>query len=76
MQPARNGPTARVCDGLHCTHESTPLRAAARADETVSWAASTRLELGFWPASAPVSIDLPLAVHQADRSRLERPPRA
>src|SRR3954452_15793849 len=44
-QGARNGPIARVCDGLHCNHQSSPLRPAPRPEEVVSWALGARLAL-------------------------------
>jgi hypothetical protein len=86
VPPTQAAPTAvrsagrsshsRVSDGWHASHDSsTPVRSASRVDDDAAFAAVSWLSVGFWPAFTNVTFDSALAPDQAERPRLERPPR-
>jgi hypothetical protein len=76
VRAAGRSAPARVCDGFRCSHESTPLRSAWRVDDDAAFATGSRLDLGVWPASQPVTVDALLAPDEVEQPRLERPPRS
>lgn len=71
----RGSPASRVCDGLHCSHDSAPLHSAPRPDENGAPMLVSSLTFGFRPSVSklyPVTSDLR---DQAHRAPPERPPR-
>jgi hypothetical protein len=76
VRGTRGSATSRVCDGLHCSHDTTPLRSAPRSDDDGAQLLASTVALGWWPtvtAFVPANFDLR---DQAHRAPPERPPRA
>jgi hypothetical protein len=72
---APNGAPVRICDGIHCSHDSTPIRAAARAPDDGSPLRASSFALSIVFTASPLSARAPFALQSIDGSRLERPPR-
>ena len=74
---ANDGPgMQRLCDGLHCNHESYPLRAASTTSSDGNALALSRVGFLHHVTASPLALDGELEPPEAPRSRLERPPRA
>jgi hypothetical protein len=76
--PAEGRPLsgARLCDGVHCSHDSVPIRAAARAPDEGRPLAASRFALSLHFLSTPLWARAELPLRSIAGPRLERPPRA
>jgi len=68
--------TNRLCDGLRCLPDSSPLRPAGRLLDDGTPAVAEVLRLAHDFTSSPLYAAPLLSPSQADERRLERPPRA
>ena len=74
--PVVKAPAPRICDGLHCTHDSSPLCSSLRTGNDAQPIAPSAIALLQHFRSFPLSHYYSLIPHSDFSSRLERPPRA
>jgi hypothetical protein len=65
----------RICDGIRCVSDSSPLRPASRAPDPNPYALAGSLQLQLHLVCSPLVEESLLRPCQAARDRLERPPR-
>ncbi|HZS37073.1 MAG TPA: hypothetical protein VFF06_09610 [Polyangia bacterium] len=70
------GAPVRICDGIHCSHDSSPIRAAARAPDDGSPLQASAFSLAIVFAASPLDARAQLKLQSIDGPRVERPPRA
>ncbi len=74
--PGGSVPGARLCDGVHCSRDSFPIRAAARAPDEGRPLAASRFALALHFVSSPLCARAELRLQSITGPRLERPPRS
>lgn len=70
VKSTRGSPTSRVCNGLHCANESSPLHNAPRPDEDSAQLLVSTIAVGYWPAVSA----LDARVHEPRGRALPAPP--
>ncbi len=76
LRAAHDGVPARMCDGFRCSHDSSPMRSAARPISDGSLIALQQLDLSIVLTSSLLPGSRDLRPAQALLPRVERPPRA
>jgi hypothetical protein len=76
VRAGRDNFTNRLCEGIRCLPDSSPLRPAGRLLDDGTPALAEVLRLGHDFKSTPLFAAPLLCPNQADERRLERPPRA
>jgi hypothetical protein len=74
--PHGSSGTTRVCDGLHCSRDTTPLRSAPRPDDDGAQLLVSTASLAYRPEASALSARLGCLSDQVHLAPPERPPRA
>jgi hypothetical protein len=70
VKSPRGSPTSRVCNGLHCVNDTSPLHNAPRSDEDGAQLLVTTIAVGYWPAVSALDARL----HEPRGRALPAPP--